>query len=541
MPAFRFVHAADMHLDAAFAGVSRDLSPRLADRLHRATFTAWERLVELCLAERPDALLIAGDMHNHEDGSLRAQVALRDGCSRLTDAGVRVFIAHGNHDPLTSRVHSLHWPDGVTVFGPQVESHAVTRDGRVVAVVHGISHETDREGRNLAKRFTRSATVQGTVQGTVHGMVQDMDVPPGAPQIGVLHCNVGTTPGTRDAGRYAPCTLDDLTATGLDYWALGHIHLPQVLRARPHVVYPGSTQGLHINEDGPRGCQLVTVHDDGEVELEFRPLAPVRWQVVEVAIGANGNGGANVSGGDGANGDNGPDGTGTPNGAASLEALHGRIMEAMEQAAEGNATPGLSGLSGPSGPSGRSGLSGTPGFPVEATLFRVILHGRGPLDRHLRRPGAVEGLLEMLREAGASLDPLVWVKDIELHTRPDVDMGALRRRDDLLGEVLRVAAAARGLPEPPAGDAPACPAGTADAVSPDTPSDGAPPGTPAPDISPQPDPAALRALAAVVLAPLYDGPRGRRFLGPSDALSPEDLAALLDDAERICCDMLEAD
>ncbi len=539
MPAFRFVHAADLHLDAAFAGVSRDLSPRLADRLHRATFTAWERLVDLCLAERPDALLIAGDVHNHEDGSLRAQVALRDGCARLTDAGVQVFIAHGNHDPLTSRVRSLHWPDGVTVFGPQVESHAVIRDGRVVAVVHGVSHETDREGRNLAKRFARAATIQGTiqdtVQGMVHGMVQNMDVPPGTPQIGVLHCNVGTTPGTRDAGRYAPCTLDDLAATGMDYWALGHIHLPQVLRTRPHVVYPGSTQGLHINEDGPRGCQLVTVHEDGEVELAFRPLAPVRWQVVEVAIGANGAGSTGVTGGDRDDRDgrgtetNDADNADTPDGAASLETLHGHILEAMERTAAGDAAgraPGTPGV--PSTPD-------TPGFPVEATLCRVILHGRGPLDRHLRRPGVLEGLLEMLREAGASLDPLVWVKDIELHTRPDVNMEALRRRDDLLGEVLRVAAAARGLPETPAGDDDACPAGITAAASPDAASDGAPP-----DISPQPDPAALRGLAAV-LAPLYDGPRGRRFLGPSDALSPEDLAALLDDAERICCDMLEAD
>lgn len=514
MPAFRFVHAADLHLDAAFAGVSRDLSPRLADRLHRATFTAWERLVDLCLAERPDALLIAGDVHNHEDGSLRAQVALRDGCARLTDAGVRVFIAHGNHDPLTSRVRSLHWPDGVTVFGPQVESHALTRDGRVVAVVHGISHETDREGRNLAKRFSRAATVQG--------MVQDMDVPPGTPQIGVLHCNVGTTPGTRDAGRYAPCTLDDLTATGMDYWALGHIHLPQVLRTRPHVVYPGSTQGLHINEDGPRGCQLVTVHEDGEVELAFRPLAPVRWQVMEVTIGTNG---AGATGNDGSTGTSDADDAGTPDGAASLEALHGRILEAMERAAAGDGTGSAPGT---------PGVPDTPGFPVEATLCRIILHGRGPLDRHLRRPGVLEGLLEMLREAGASLDPLVWVKDIELRTRPDVNMDALRRRDDLLGEVLRVAAAARGLPEQPADDDAACPAqgGAASLTSPDT---------QPPDISPQPDPAALRALAAAVLAPLYDGPRGRRFLGPSDALSPEDLAALLDDAERICCDMLEAD
>ncbi|MGJ3524212.1 metallophosphoesterase family protein [Nitratidesulfovibrio sp. D1] len=478
MPAFRFVHAADLHLDAAFAGVSRDLPPRLADRLHRATFTAWERLVELCLAERPDALIIAGDVHNHEDGSLRAQVALRDGCARLADAGVRVFIAHGNHDPLTSRVKSLHWPDGVTVFGPQVEAHPVARDGRVAAVVHGISHETDREGRNLAKRFARAATAQG------------LEVPPGAPQIGVLHCNVGGAPGSpvsHDAGRYAPCTLDDLAATGLDYWALGHIHLPQVLRARPHVVYPGSTQGLHINEDGPRGCQLVTLHDDGEVELEFRPLAPVRWQVVEVAIDNGGNSGDNCGkGGDG------PGDADTPNGGASLEALHGLILEAMQHAAGEDAPPGA------------------PAFPIEVTLFRVVLRGRGPLDRQLRRPGAAGALLEMLREAGASLDPLVWVKDIELRTRPDVDMDALRRRDDLLGEVLRVAAAVRGLPEQPAGDPAACPDG-------------------------------LRALAAAVLGPLYDGARGRRFLGPSDALPPEDLAALLDDAERICCDMLEAD
>lgn len=493
MSAFRFVHAADLHLDAVFAGVSRDLPPRLADRLHRSTFTAWERLVALCRAERPDALLIAGDVHNHEDGSLRAQLALRDGCARLADAGVRVFIAHGNHDPLTSRMKSLHWPDGVTVFGPQAEQHPVLRDGRVVAVVHGVSHETDREGRNLAKRFVRAAVAQG------------MEVPPGVPQIGVLHCNVGgatSVPGG-DAGRYAPCTLDDLMATGLDYWALGHIHLPQVLHARPHVVYPGSTQGLHINEHGPRGCMVVAMHDGGEVETEFRPLAPVRWQVLAVAAGSEGDGSAGGPGGPGErsqpDGPGGTDGLDGPvreedaaTGDVSLEVLHGRILAAMERAAGEDAAHASA-------------------CPLEAVLFRVVLHGRGPLDRTLRRPGMADALLELLREAGASLTPLAWVKDIELRTRPDVDMDTLRRRDDLLGEVLRVAAAARGLPEQSAG------------------------------LSGAPDPDALRALAAAVLGPLYDGPRGRRFLGPSHALLPEDMAALLDDAERICCDMLEAE
>ncbi len=126
MPPVRFIHAADLHLDTAFPGLARQVSPDLARRLREATFVALERLVTLCEEEKPDFLILAGDTYNQEDLSLKAQLALRDACARLGNKGIRVFLAHGNHDPLSSRLKTLDWPDNVTVFGPEVESFPVS-------------------------------------------------------------------------------------------------------------------------------------------------------------------------------------------------------------------------------------------------------------------------------------------------------------------------------------------------------------------------------------------------------------------------------
>ena len=76
MPPIRFIHAADLHLDAAFSGLSRDIPADFAERLRTATFTAFRRLLDLCERESPDFLLLAGDVYNQEDASVSAQLAL---------------------------------------------------------------------------------------------------------------------------------------------------------------------------------------------------------------------------------------------------------------------------------------------------------------------------------------------------------------------------------------------------------------------------------------------------------------------------------
>ena len=48
----------------------------------------------------------------------------------------------------------------------------------------------------------------------------------------MLHCSVEGSP-TQD--RYAPCSLDDLRAAGLDAWALGHVHERRILARHPFI------------------------------------------------------------------------------------------------------------------------------------------------------------------------------------------------------------------------------------------------------------------------------------------------------------------
>ena len=158
MPPIRFIHAADLHLDAAFSGLSRDIPADFAERLRTATFTAFRRLLDLCERESPDFLLLAGDVYNQEDASVSAQLALRDGFRRLESLSIPVFLVHGNHDPLASRLRSVRWPGNVTVFGELPDAVPVFRkgEGTPLAIIHGASHASGRETRNLAALFRRT-------------------------------------------------------------------------------------------------------------------------------------------------------------------------------------------------------------------------------------------------------------------------------------------------------------------------------------------------------------------------------------------------
>ena len=366
MHPIRFIHAADLHLDAAFSGLSRDIPAEFAERLRTATFTAFRRLLDLCERESPDFLLLAGDVYNQEDASVSAQLALRDGFRRLESLSIPVFLVHGNHDPLASRLRSVRWPGNVTVFGelPDAvpvfgelpDAVPVFRKGEEtpLAIIHGASHASGRETRNLAALFRRTEAC---------GL-----------HVGLLHA----TPGDADGvARYAPFSQEDLKASGMDYWALGHIHDRREVCREPLAAYPGCTQGLHINEPGEKGCLLVTAEarpDGGyAVRTSFRPLGPAVWKTLEMDLG----------------------------GAASLDELENRLRTGLDRAAA-------------------EVWSG-----CEMLLVRLRLQGRTELDGLLRKGTTCAELADRLREDGSGV-PRIWIKDIDVATRPCVERGALR-------------------------------------------------------------------------------------------------------------------
>ena len=264
MTSVRFIHAADLHLDSPFKGIRSEAPDHVADALSNATFAAYRNIIDLCIQEKVDALLIAGDIYDGADRSLRAQLRFVEGLDQLDRAGIRSFICHGNHDPLDGWEATLDLPAGCVRFGPEVEGFPVFLDEPERAVIYGVSYPTREVRENLTPLFSRASTGRGF-------------------SIGLLHANVGGNP---DHDSYAPCSVSDLAETNLDYWALGHIHTRQTLRENsPTVVYPGNPQGRHPNETGARGVYLVEVDDNGAVHLDFRPMDVVRWETFSLDIG----------------------------------------------------------------------------------------------------------------------------------------------------------------------------------------------------------------------------------------------------------------
>ena len=262
MARIRFVHAADLHLDSPFRGIRNEAPEYVAGALRRATFNAYENIIDLCLRERVDALLVAGDIYDGADRSLRAQLKFVDGLNRLEAEGIRSFVCHGNHDPLDGWEARLALPPGCVRFGPEVTGEPVFPGEPERAAVYGFSYPQREVRENLSPRFYGSL---------IAGF-----------NIGLLHANVGGHPG-HDS--YAPCSVADLAGAQLDYWALGHVHTRDVLRQeRPTIVYPGNPQGRHTLETGARGVYLVEVDDFGAVSLDFRPVDVVRWDTLAVEI-----------------------------------------------------------------------------------------------------------------------------------------------------------------------------------------------------------------------------------------------------------------
>jgi len=261
---FRFLHAADLHLDSRFAGLSH-IPPAVRSLLRESTFAALGRLVGVAVKEEVDFVVISGDVYDTADSSLQGQLRFQDALQELGKHGISVFLIHGNHDPLDGPRLASPPPAHVTVFGSGTPAHAFAyrrKDGKEVAVVSGLSYPTAKVTENTSYVFRRKPG-----SGLFH--------------IALHHCNVD---GDLQHETYAPCSRRDLIEREYDYWALGHIHTRSVLHERPYIVYPGNIQGRSIKETGPKGCYVAEVDEDGAVSLEFHELDVVRWQVQEISI-----------------------------------------------------------------------------------------------------------------------------------------------------------------------------------------------------------------------------------------------------------------
>lgn len=252
--AFRFVHAADVHLDSPLRSLALR-TPGLANLIGNATRQAFERIIDLCLDERVDALLLAGDLYDGDQTSMKTALFLAGQLRRLSEAGIRTFIIRGNHDAASRITRELEFPDSVTVFGGRAGTVSIERGVGFPVAVHGLSFTQPQAPHCLLDKYRPPV--------------------PNAVNIGLMHTSLGGAPG-HDV--YAPCRLADLQRSGFQYWALGHVHKRMIVEGATTIVMPGIPQGRDITEAGAKSATLVTLREDGTIELEERVTSLAQFE-----------------------------------------------------------------------------------------------------------------------------------------------------------------------------------------------------------------------------------------------------------------------
>ena len=258
MTSFRFLHAADIHVDSPLRGLAGQ-EGNAAERVRTATREALDQLVDLAIKEEVDFLVIAGDLYDGDWRDYNTGLFFVRQMGRLREAHIPVYLIHGNHDAASRITRHLELPGNVYVFGARKPD--TFRLEELNVALHGQSFQQSAVQDNLALGYPAPVS--------------------GAFNIGVLHTGLG---GIDDHDNYAPCSRDDLVNKGYDYWALGHIHRAQVLCKRPYIVFSGNLQGRHVRETGAKGAYLVTVEDSESIKLEFVPCDVVRWAKLSVSL-----------------------------------------------------------------------------------------------------------------------------------------------------------------------------------------------------------------------------------------------------------------
>lgn len=299
----RFLHTADWHVGRAIRGRSRT-----------AEFAAaLDEVVGIAVDEGVDAVLLAGDVYEHRAPQPDADALVFDAFLRLHDEGIRVLAIPGNHDSAIrlEAFGKLLRPIGVDVATrvlPPDRGGIVripSRDGAEAADVACVPFVPERRFGDAAALFDASETWFRSYAQGMGEMLAALAAGFSPEHVSVLLGHLFTdgalvTPGggEREITIGMAYAIPPSRLPGdVSYVALGHVHLPQVVKGSAAPArYAGSLLQLDFGEAGQRKSVAVIEAHAGkpakvtEVSLSAgRQLRDVRGTLDEViALGNEG-------------------------------------------------------------------------------------------------------------------------------------------------------------------------------------------------------------------------------------------------------------
>ena len=260
----KFLHIADVHLDSPFLGLSF-LPSELFCQIKNAIQLSFEKAVNFAIDHDVDLVLLAGDTFDSIHPTPQSKIFFANQIKRLVDRQIQVVMVLGNHDYSQIDDLLLNESPYFKIIGSneQIEQVDFMTKSQYKYRVVGFSYQHNHITEDIIAKYPPKSTSIYT--------------------IGLAHA--GMKQSSVDQNNYAPFTLNEVKDLNYDYFALGHIHLRQVLSQEPWIVYSGNLQGRHVNEKDAKGFYFGQVDEQSQnTQLQFIDVSPIVWQTVDLTL-----------------------------------------------------------------------------------------------------------------------------------------------------------------------------------------------------------------------------------------------------------------
>ena len=266
----KFLHMADLHIGKSVNGF-----PMMAEQKH-----AFRQIIGYIRAERPAAVIIAGDVYDRAIPGVEAVRLFDDFLTELADENVAVLLVAGNHDsPERLNYASRLLADkGLHLYG--------SFDGSPLKVVF-----QDDYGEVVfwLLPFIKPSSLRGlagegeseSYDGAISAVLQSAGIDYTSRNVLVSHqfyTKAGLSP-VRSESELTPVGGLDAVAVelieGFDYAALGHLHGGQNVGSA-HIRYCGSPVKYSFSEwRQAKSITLVDIKEKGNLTISTLPLTPI--------------------------------------------------------------------------------------------------------------------------------------------------------------------------------------------------------------------------------------------------------------------------
>ena len=263
----KLIHLSDLHLGKRVSEFSM-----LEDQRY-----ILEEILRIIDGERPDAVLIAGDIYDKPVPPAEAVGLFDDFLVRLARRETQVFIISGNHDS----------PERIAVGARLMDRSGIHLSPVYDGHVEPVALEDEHGTVNIymlpflkpahVRRFFPEEEIDSYTD-ALRTAVRAMEIDPAARNVLVTHQFVtgAARCASEDISVGGTDNVDVTAFDGFDYVALGHIHNPQQV-VRETVRYCGTPLKYSFSEAGhEKSVTVAELGEKGDISIRTAPLIPLR-------------------------------------------------------------------------------------------------------------------------------------------------------------------------------------------------------------------------------------------------------------------------